>query len=300
MKYTIIVLVLLISTTSTFSQQTGEISYPNLGLKFSVPDGWLGQESEIGFVMGSNTIAGLALVMTNEVKTLDDMRNEAAIGIVDENGTSLKPSGSLTIIGQNAIGGIFEGTLEWQPARAYVIGMVNPQGYGITIVTVTSSSAYSSVHEEVSKSIARSTVFSKIEFVDQSGQWKESLSNARLTYMNSNYSTDINSDGSLGGSGYSDKVIIDLCGQGHFNYSSNSTSSFDTTGGSLYGTGGDQGAGSWEVVNNPIGQPILRLNFRNGEVSEFLLELIDSKTYLNGSRYFRTYGNYRDDGPDCQ
>ena len=75
--------------------------------------------------------------------------------------------------------------------------------------------------------------------------------------------------------------------------------SFDSGGG--FGSSHDsgQGAGKWSVIVNGQGQDVLQLSFYNGQVYEYVLSYEDKKTFLNGRRYFRTYGTVADDGPDC-
>ena len=41
---------------SAIGQITGSVTYKELGLQFSIPNGWAGQESEGGFIMGHQNI----------------------------------------------------------------------------------------------------------------------------------------------------------------------------------------------------------------------------------------------------
>ncbi len=76
--------------------------------------------------------------------------------------------------------------------------------------------------------------------------------------------------------------------------------SFDTGGG--FGSANEKksGSGTWNVVGNEQGEPVLRLSFYDGEIWEYVITENDGKTLLNGTRYFRTYGTSgQDDGPNC-
>ena len=103
---------------------------------------------------------------------------------------------------------------------------------------------------------------------------------------------------SSGTGGYSDKTVIDLCGQGYFNYYDNSSFSVGTAGSSAAGRSGEQNSGTWTVLRGDQGQAILQLTFKTGEVMKAVIEIdSEGKTYLDGTRYFRTYEGRN--APDC-
>ena len=292
-------LTFLLISISLFAQQTGKVDYPYLGLSFMIPSGWQGQETDSGFLMGSNTEPGVILMIPSNVKSLDILESNAHAGISDENGTHLQLIGNLDRIGSNAVGGTFEGFLEWQSAKAYIIGMINAFGDGVTIMCATSKEAFSSNHSQLAKQIAKSIKFSEPVIPPVAKQWGEALKGTRLKYMHSSYSND----GSYGDSGYtmgsssSSEETIHLCAEGFFKYSSSNSMSFDTGGGFGSSNGSGNGAGEWKVVGNASGQAVLQLNFNNGEVYEYVITQEGDKTFLNGSGYFKTSsGQY---APDC-
>ena len=289
MKNLIIFLAVLF-TTNLFAQKTGQVDYKTLGISFTIPDGWVGQEADAGFIMGSNTVAGFILLMPNAITSLPAMEVEARKGISEENGTFLQLEGELEKINNNTIGGEYKGLIEWSKCKAFMIGKVNPFGNGVTVLAATTSQMYSAEYKKLAKQVAQSIQFSKPVLPEVSKEWSETLKNARLTYMNTVSSYD---------GGFSDKIVIDLCGQGYFKHSSNSSMSFDIDAGFGSSHGSNKGAGTWKVTANAAGQAVLQLSFYDGTISEYVITSDGSKTFLNGTRYFRTYGEYRDDGPDC-
>ena len=126
-----------------------------------------------------------------------------------------------------------------------------------------------------------------------SNEIKQVLSNCRLTHINTYNS-------GYGSGGIQDKIIIDLCETGNFNYYDESQVSI--SGGDLSGfnSGEKSGSGNWDILklNN---QTILKLNFYSGEFFEYVLTFENDKTFLNGKRYFRTYKNSDVEGtqPNC-
>ena len=293
----------LFASVNASAQSTGTVEYKYLGVRFVIPDGWVGQETQAGYLVGSHTEPGFALLSTNHYKTIDQLRQQAHQGIYDQNGTMLTLAGQLDPVGQNGIGGEFQGTLEGQPVRAYIVGVLNPHGDGVTIMTAAASNQYSSIHKTLALRLANSIEFYKAETPPVVEEWKQALQNARLTYMDSHYSggggVDVGGTVYTTGGGYSSKVEIHLCAQGNFKYNSSNSVTVDN---GAFGGSHDsgKGAGSWTVVGNAQGGATLRLNFNNGEVYEYTLEYQNNKTLLNGKRYFRTYASEGAQyGPDC-
>ena len=196
---------------------------------------------------------------------------------------------SFESVGQNGIGTEFEGTLEYQPAKAYVIGGVNPHGSGVTIVSATLKDKYSSQHKQTALAVAKTLQFKKANIGPLADQWKERISGTRLTYMSS-YSPG----GGTGG--YSNESVIDLCPQSYFNYSTINHMSIDV-GSTAYNNRIRAGAGQWKIAGNHSGQAVLQLNFSSSEVYEYVLSRDGDKTFLNGDRYFRTRTG--ENAPNC-
>jgi hypothetical protein len=281
------------------AQDSGTKEFPNLGITFTIPEGWVGQENEVGYIMGSYTDPGIILIMTHQTQDLDQLKMEAQQGVQDNEGTSLSVEGTIVNFSTSGIQAFYQGTVGYQPAKAFAVGLINPHGTGVTVIAMTTVELFKDLHKNLATQIAKSVKFSAPVVIESKSEWGNLLKNARLTYMNSYYSSSGSVDGYSTGGGYSDKIEIDLCAQGYFNHSSASSMSFDTGGGFGSSHDSDAGAGKWKVVVNAQGQDVLQLNFYNGEVYEYILSLQDNKTYLNDRRYFRTYGTTANDGPNC-
>jgi hypothetical protein len=290
------------------AQASGEISYPSLGIAFTIPDGWVGQEVEGGYLIGHQTHPGFALMMVSDVNSLEELKAEAKKGINESSGTQLNLKGELEQIGSTALGGVFEGTLEFQPVTSYIIGVVNSYGSGVSIITAASPDLYSETHKNLAQELALSLSFSKPETptapppsaATASVNWKERFSNAKLTYMDSYYSSGSSYGGYSTGGGYSTSREIHLCSEGYFRYKSSDYMSVDTGGAFGSSSGGNTGDGSWQITYDSQGNPFLVLKFRTGETYEYSLTYEDKKTYLNGDRYFVTYASSGPDyAPEC-
>ena len=287
--------ILMFISNKMSGQKTGKVDYAQIGISFTIPQGWLGQEREGMFLMGSNTIPGLVILMPQNYGSLEAMKAELKNGYSDQMGTNLMLSGNIENLGNQKIGGTYTGTLEGQQVKAYVIAALNPHGQEVLIMSVTTTQSYSDEQPKVAKSLSNSLQFAKPKTGPIVNEWKQMLSNTRLTYMDSYYSSSYTSGGISGG--YSTEMRFDLCAAGYFNHngSDNMTVGSDVSSG--YSSGSSRGSGSWDIITDAAGNPILQLKFNNGKVWEYNLEMRDKKLHMNGKRYYRTWkGDY---APNC-
>ena len=276
----------LIVTLALSAQKTGAIEYKELGLAFTIPQGWVGQETDEGFLMGHNTEPGFVLLLPHEYNSIETLRQEAAGGIEDE-GVSLKLSGKLDAIGTNGVGGAFTGALQGQKTKAYIIGLINPHGQGLSIMAAVDSAKYTDKHKQLALSVAKSVRFSKPEAPAAVQQWKTDLMNKRLYFIYTSSST------TGGYTGMSETEEIWLCAAGYFQYKSSSHSAFDSGGAFGHSSGKEKGAGTWNVVLNNNGGPMLQLAFQNGQVKNYDINGVQNgKLNLSGTKYF--YSNAGD------
>lgn len=296
MKNLLTFLAILISC-NLFGQATGRIDYKHLGLSFNIPNGWIGQEAQMGYLMASNTIPGIILLLPHDQPyTLEQIKAQAREGLSEGNGTYLALVGNLAELGNASVGGEFSGTLEGQAAKAYIIGMSNPHGLGLSIAAITTADQYNAQYAEYAKAVKNSIQFRKPEAKEDIKEWKEWMKNVKLTYMESYSSISPGADGMTGG-GYSFSKEIDLCGAGYFVYYGSSNISTGSDNSSAYNYSKDNGNGTWDIVVGADGSPVLLLKFNNGESASYTLSYQDKKLYLNGTRYFRTTdGQY---APSC-
>lgn len=287
----------LLGCLSLFGQATGKVDYKHLGVSFTIPNGWVGQEAEMGYMMGSNSVPGIILLLPHDQSyTLEQIKAQAQAGLNEGNGTNLQLSGTLNELGSGAVGSEFTGTLEWQPAKAYIIGMTNPHGLGLSIVSVTTADQYNDQYPAYAKAVMRSVAFRKPESKEDIGEWKEWMSNVKLTYMESYSSVSPGADGMTGG-GYSLSKEIDLCRAGYFNYYGSSHISTGSDNSSAFNNSNSKGNGSWDIQVGADGNLLLVLTFNDGSTSSYTLTYKDKKLFLNGTRYFRTtQGEY---APSC-
>ena len=297
-NYLFLFIALFSKCLSGYAQVNQVVDYPTLGISFVVPNQWIGQDVENGFLMNHPEVPGFVLITTHDLKAMKDIQQEMKQGFTLGPSSKLTATSVLDKTSSNALGGTYMGTISGEPAKAYILGMLNKYGLGLTLICGANSNAYSKTLKNAGLAIAESVVFYDTDTKDlvgkdlkESHEWKEKFENCRLTYMESN--------NSYSGGGYGKKIKIDLCAKGYFNHSAYSSISV-TGGGYSAGSGSHKkGSGTWTMLKKQ-GEVVLQLHFYDKEVYEFTVTIdAEDKTYLNGNRYFRTYEGGGKYSPQC-
>jgi len=280
--YSLICLFLVIAPAH--AQDVGVKKYPYLGIQFTIPQDWFGRETEVGYILGSNTEPGFILLITHEARTIEALKQEAGNGLIDDAGTMLQLSGELEELGDQGVGGTFDGTVEYQTARSYIAAVINPFGKGVMVMAVTDQKSYSKRYAELAQAVASSLQFAHPQESAVAQEWKETLKGAKLTYLKTTGGSDYS-----GYSGTSSRSEILLCSNQQFSYYSSNSSSFDINAGFGSANSSDNGKGKWQVATGDDGSALLALHFSDGREFEYQIHYREKKTYLGDTRYFRTY-----------
>lgn len=248
-------------------------SDPFGGFYFNIPKDWVGRQLENGtYLIGHNTKPGFVLILPHEYQSLNELYQEAIKGI-HEDGIQLLPNNGLQKFSKNGLIGAFEGSMQGQSVKAYVVSLMSPFKGGLTMLTAVRTDLYKEEYLDIVQSIAASVAFSQPKESPVAKQWTTRLNGKKLQYLNTKY-------------GISDKIVINLCTNGQFGYSNNS-SGMSGGASTLTYASQDGGQGTWKIINR--GQlGVLILNFNNGELAEYQLtnRAAKGEINMNGRRYF--------------
>ncbi|MEM9822153.1 MAG: hypothetical protein AAF985_13815 [Bacteroidota bacterium] len=290
MKISILFLFCLLPCFPFAQTLSGLIEYQELGISFTIPTDWIGQEGEDYIILGSNSTPGMIILLPNESKDLNEMKREARGG-VNEEGLVLQLLGKIKTSNDHRIEADYEGQLNFEKVKCFAIGMVNGKGSGLTILAITTVDQFGERQIKAAKALANSVRFYQPIVSKASEYWLNQIRGRRLAHL----STQSSSDYSGGSSGTSTRENFDLCSDGSFLYYFNSHSSFSagnsnlgTLSGFGYANANDSNQGTWQVVSYQTGS-FLELTFSNGNEAEYgLSENSEGHLLLNGTRYFRT------------
>jgi hypothetical protein len=155
----------LVLSCCIFSGMAEEVGNSAWGFSFSIPQGWLYQQTEEGVVLGHNTIAGMILVMPHMSSSLQEVKAEMEGGMVEE-GLQLYLKSRLSPIGNNIIAGEYEGTADFQQVKAHCLGTLSPHGGGAFIIALTTPEQYGVSLTRPADSIAKSMRYTRAEASD--------------------------------------------------------------------------------------------------------------------------------------
>jgi hypothetical protein len=264
--------------------QQGEVGDIYSGFKFVPPEGWVVRNTPEGYLIGSNTKPGFIVVFLHGHNTLAQLYEGAQAGVHDA-GNILTLASEIQPFETHGIAALYTGTMDGIQASAYSIGLLSTHGGGVVILAATKFELFDESYIYLAQSIARSVVFFKPKAPAELNAWAERLDQVRLTHL-WRYGSSSGAGGAYVGGGQ--KIVIDLCRQGYFNYLSQSDFSADGgLGTSGYTSGNNKGKGAWEVTHR--GQkPILRLKFHEGNIYEYVLSMQAGKVYLDDKQYIIT------------
>jgi hypothetical protein len=158
MKTTTLLLIFLVAAHISWAQETE--TNTDLGIEFTYPSNWKPTAQADGYLIGSEKLEGFILVRVGSFKSLKKMKASMKNGITQEDGSVLTLLNELQPYGENALAGMYEGMVDEQKVRGFLIGKFNSNNNksAITIV-VAPATRFNQSHMDALKMIGRSLKF---------------------------------------------------------------------------------------------------------------------------------------------
>jgi hypothetical protein len=237
--------VLATSASPQAASQGRKISDPEMGIAFTVPEGWKAVKQGGGYLMGSDTLKGFLLILPHEYTSLEAMGAEAAEGLIDEEaGILLYLSAELKKFGGKGLQGEFRGTIQGRDAAAYAVGLLSPKGGGVTVLSAVDSASFTEAYRQYARSIASSLTFGVAAAVGGAGTGGAAggTDAALMRYFQGKYYSYTGGSTIYGSSGTERQVM--LCSNGAFFDSYESSASGQ---GEWGGATARQGRARWSI-----------------------------------------------------
>ena len=251
------------------------VSVTELGCSFTIPAGWNGQKQGGAIYLTSTNYKGFILIQRHAYKSLQQMANEASQGIVDEStNTRLMPVSQFQPFGKNGMVAEFSGTAQGQKSRTFAIGLISPQGGGVTIMAATEEASYSSDYSDFVLAIAGSLSFvpggasggSQIPSPQSSGGGDMDL----MKYFAGEWYAY--SSGSTISGGAGTERTMTLCPDGLFRDSSE----FSASGGGWGAANAQSGWGRW-IIQGDKSQGVIMVTYPNGQSKRITYRVISKQ-----------------------
>ncbi|MCS7067076.1 MAG: hypothetical protein NZN28_00380 [Meiothermus sp.] len=268
-------------------QGGAQVISSTLGIRFTLPKGWLGAFREEGgqavLVLGSNSVEGVGLVIfikdqtpAQVVAALNEAQDLGA-GVVLELVGSVRTQGSR--VTARYLNSQYVGrALALLGSRNHVVYFyAGPQKnealYGQLLEGLAGSTKFQAP-------VAARPQPAPPAPTGVTRQWTQLLAGKMLKYFSS-----YNSGG--GGGGISEQRTLHLCSDGSFAYLDESLTTINVPGASASSGGNGRVLGRWRIESATPNSAVLLLNVDGGGVERLRVEYEGDKTFLNGQRWFR-------------
>jgi len=251
------------------------VSVPELGCSFTIPAGWNGQKQGEAIYLTSTNYKGFILIQRHAYNSVQQMANEAGQGIVDEStNTRLMPVAQFQPFGKNGLVAEFSGTAQGKEARTFAVGLISPQGGGVTIMAATEAASYSSDYSDFVLAIAGSLSFlpggaaggSPMPGPQGSGGGDMDL----MKYFAGEWYAY--SSGSTLSGGAGTERTMTLCPDGLFRDSSE----FSASGGGWGAANAQSGWGRW-IIQGDKSQGVIMVTYPNGQSKRITYRVISKQ-----------------------
>ncbi len=245
-----------------------ELTVAELGVSFTLPDGWVGAMQDSYFVIGSNTEPGLIILgadrMTDaEVTSFLSNQQDLGGGFFLVPTTMPRREGNAVSVDCLVTNGV-------QTLHGEVRAVLGAHGIGIAIIAVAPDAA--SV-KRTAAAIEQSIMLAKPmlpEPGELKGPWAEQLAGVRIVRF-------------YHGSGYSEKEYYNLCPDGSFYrvFEAGGVTPNVASGAFL-----DENGGKWSV-SGPLSNGRIDLHYHNGNTEALRIALQNDGLIVNGNRWLR-------------
>ncbi len=246
------------------------VSYPELGISFASPAGWVVQKQGDVIYLTSTSYKGSIMIQRHAYNSLEQMASEARHGIVDDGGaTRLVPSSQFQAFGKNGLGVEFSGAVQGRQARSYAIGLISPGGGGVTIMAATDAANYTEEYPSLVRAIAGAVAFDSGRL--PTGNQPGGAANTDLaSYFAGEWYSYSSGSTIYGGAGTERKMT--LCANGLYRDSSEFSASGDGWG----GVRSQAGWGRW-TIQGDRNQGVISVTSASGQTKRISYQVVSKK-----------------------
>lgn len=155
--FSLILIILLVTNISVAQEKESNAKF---GIEFNYPSNWNPTTQKDGYLIGSEKLEGFILVRVGSFKSLKKMKASMQNGITQEDGSILTLLNELQPYGENALAGMYEGIVDEQKVRGFLIGKFNTKNNKSAFaIVVAPSNRFNQSHMDALKMIGRSLSF---------------------------------------------------------------------------------------------------------------------------------------------
>jgi hypothetical protein len=263
------------SAPSQPSRGGNVVTVPEMGVSFAIPAGWNGQKQGNAIHLTSTSSKGFILIQRHAYTSVQQMANEASQGIVDESSnTRLMPVSEFQPFAKNGMVAEFSGVVQGQKARTFAIGLISPQGGGVTIMAAVETASYNSDYSDLVLGIAGSLSFSPggaSGGPQTPGPQAAGPSDMDLMAYFAGEWYAYSSGSTISGGAGTERTMT-LCPDGLYRDSSE----FSASGGDWGGATAQSGGGRWSIKGDRT-QGVIVVTYPNGRSKRFSYRVVSKE-----------------------
>ena len=140
--------------------QTDSINDADMKIQFQPPESWQATKKDDGYVLGSDKFQGFMKISVQPFATIKELRSAMMHGIAQPGGALLTPVDSLQNLGEVGVAGLYEGTIDGQEMRCYMMALMPPsKGRAAICISVAPKEVFNQSNIDQLKLLMRSVVF---------------------------------------------------------------------------------------------------------------------------------------------
>ncbi|MEN8248530.1 MAG: hypothetical protein ABFS32_06330 [Bacteroidota bacterium] len=162
MRRVLVIAIGLIITQSLSYAQDGPqpIVDNEMKVQFTPPEGWQATKKDIGYVMGSDHTEGFMLLKVQDFKSIKKLKAAMEAGVEQEDGSILKPTGDLTLLGDQGVSGMYSGTIDETEMTGFLMALLPPsKRMAVICISVAPQSNFNQSNIDQLKMLLRSVIF---------------------------------------------------------------------------------------------------------------------------------------------
>ncbi len=261
-------------TGSTTPARGQKLKAPSGSFSFNAPNGWKFEQNESGFAMAPEvqTSEMYLLITPHHYNDYNGVISE--IEPYEDATSQTQMFGTYQLLENNVLWVQYSGITNGNEACAHSLYFPSPHGGGALIIAIHAGRQPDMDLVRTAIGVGESMTFHKVPEGAEAKQWRQALSGRQLLFMQTS-------------GGISDRWSYDLCSDGRFYYSSN-TSGLSGGASVLSYAGQSKNSGSWKITSEGQNQ-IIYFYFGDGSVRHFRLSANQNSNetvYLDDRRYF--------------
>ena len=159
--FTLLIFFFLVGISLSLAQEENKVIVDNeMKIQFSVPDDWKATKKGDRYLMGSPDTNGFMLIQVQNYSSLKKLKAAMEAGILLEDGSKMKPSSELTMLGKQGVSGMFIGVVDGTKMNGFLMALLAPSTNRAAIcISVAPSNLFNQTNMDELKTLLRSVIF---------------------------------------------------------------------------------------------------------------------------------------------